>query len=57
MIEQRRIVSPLRGWGLGYHYGPRAYALGYYMPPLRGWLPRRGETLYSMRFRSFVRFN
>src|ERR1017187_7752211 len=39
----RRILTPLRGWGFQ-ERSPTAYAVGYYLAPLRGWAgesPRR----------------
>src|ERR1019366_8470188 len=37
----RRILTPLRGWGFQERF-PTAYAVGYYLAPLRGWA---GESL------------
>src|ERR1019366_5700122 len=41
----RRILTPLRGWGFQERF-PTAYAVGYYLAPLRGWA---GESLEHRR--------
>src|ERR1039457_6733750 len=52
----RRILTPLRGWGFQERF-PTAYAVGYYLAPLRGWagesLERRGICMpaFFMNFR------
>src|ERR1035441_9169004 len=52
----RRILTPLRGWGFQERF-PTAYAVGYYLAPLRGWagesLEHRGICLpaFFMNFR------